>query len=278
MKKRISSDSRVSSDKRRAGRAAGAGRPAEPLAARSSGRTFQNLVVGRLRVVLPESMPVSAITRAHPTAVIRLIDRVSMGDGKSWLIRFEADNIDPGVVERMLYTHPHVLEVWLAAAGSGRRSFVIRVVEAPYIPTVRRFSVLRWLPIPVRAGVADWTVLCPRAEWTPFLADLRKHVPSVEVLGVGVQSLRDPEGPLTRRQAEVYRQAVLEGYYELPRRISMSELAKRLHCSKSSLFELLSRAERKMLRPDLLLPNIPLVVPAARRGRARSDPVVETGV
>lgn len=216
-------------------------------------------------------MSIAQMSRDHPEAIFRLIDRVPMEDGKTWLVRFEVDNMDPGLVERLFYTNPRVAEVWLAAAGPGRRSFVVRVFEAPYISTVRKFSVLRWLPIPVRAGVAEWTILCPRVEWAPFLAELRKHVRGVEVLGVGVQSLRDPEGPLTRRQAEVYRVAVLEGYYEFPRRISMSELAKRLHCSKSSLFELLSRAERKMLRTDLLATPIPLVVPGGRKSRPRAS-------
>lgn len=223
-------------------------------------------------MTLPEGMPLSDFTRAYPGSAFHLTDRVPMGDGKTLLVRFEVDNIDPGLVERTLYTNPKVAEVWMAAAGPGRRAFVVRTYAPNYIRTLERYAVLRWLPITVREGVADWTVLCPRADWGPFVADLQSRVPKVEVIAMGVHSLRGREGPLTRRQAEVYRQAVVEGYYDLPRRISMSELAKKLGCSKSTLFEVLGRAERKMLRTDLIATPTPLlVVPPAPRGRHPSD-------
>ncbi|HYK92482.1 MAG TPA: helix-turn-helix domain-containing protein [Thermoplasmata archaeon] len=234
-------------------------RALEPLSARSAGRGFQDLLVARLRVVLPEGMPLSEFTRRYPGSALHIMDRVPMGDGKTLLIRFEVDNIDPALVAQDLYTNPKVAEVWLAAAGPGRRSFVVRTYAPPYVRTLLRFAVLRWLPITVRAGVADWTVLCPRADWHPFLADLQKRVPEVTVVATGVHSLRSPEGPLTRRQAEVYRQAVIDGYYELPRRISMSDLAKKLGCSKSTLFEVLRRAERKMMRHDVIAAPTPLI-------------------
>ena len=214
-------------------------------------------------------MPLSGFTRTEPGSVCQITDRVPAGDGKTLLVRFEVDNVDPTLVARGLYTNPKVAEVWLAAAGPGRRSFVVRTYAPPYVRTLERFPVLRWLPITVRDGMADWTVLCPRADWQPFLDDLATRVPKVEVLAMGVHSLKSPEGPLTRRQAEVYRQAVLEGYYELPRRISMSELAAKLRCSKSALFEVLGRAERKMMRTDLIATPTPFISDRGGTRRAR---------
>ena len=249
-----------------------------PLAGKSGGRSFRDLLIGRLRIHMPVGMPLADFTREYPGAVFRVMDRVPVGDGKTIIIRFEVDNLDPNIVERRLYTNASVAEVWLAAAGPGHRSFVVRIFNPPYIPTLERFEVLRWLPITIQDGCADWTVLCPRSAWKPFVADLRSRVDGVDVLAVGVQSsLRDPEGPLTRRQAQVYRQAVLEGYYEIPRRISMSDLAKKLHCSKSTICEVLARAERKMLRTDQFAAPAPLVpVPETprRRRRATTGPLL----
>lgn len=225
--------------------------------------------MARLRLTLPPGMPLSEFTRDHPASSFHLLDRIPARDGQTYLVRFEVDHIDPTIVERSIYANPNVMEVLLSAAGPGRRTFIVRSVPPPYMPTVERFYVLRWLPITVREGIADWTILCPRAEWSAFIADLKTHVPRVDILAVGVHSLRDPTGPLTRRQAQAYRQAVLDGYYAVPRRVSLSQLAQRLNCSKSTLSEVLARAEAKMLRTDVV--DTPPPVPADRTP-ARTPP------
>ncbi len=235
------------------------------LGARASREVYRDRLVGRIRVTLPSGTVLGDLSRRHPDATIQILDRLPMGDGQTFLVRFEADGIPPEAVEEELGSDPGVHEVWLAGTGPGRRCSVIRARAPPYMPTIERFSVLRWLPMIIRNGTALWTLLCPRAEWAPFLKDLRSRVPAVEVLALGTQTLQGSDGPLTPRQAEVYRLALLEGYYEYPRRISMSALAERLHCSKSSLFEVLARAERKMLRTDLSAYPSPVLIRPARR-------------
>jgi HTH DNA binding domain len=243
-----------------------------PHPRQSGGRSFRDLLIGRVRITLPPGLALGDLTRQHPEASFHLVDRIPTGDGRTILVRFEVDGLNPAVIERKLYTNRQVAEVWLAAAGPGRRTFVVRCFNPPYMVSLQRFAVLRWLPITIRDGVADWTVLCPRVEWQPFIADLRTRVPQVDILGVGVRSLRDPESPLTRRQAQVYRQAVLEGYYEIPRRISLTGLAAKLRTSKSTICEVLARAEGKMLRTDLATALPPSIDAPAGSRRPRAVP------
>ncbi len=61
-----------------------------------------------------------------------------------------------------------------------------------------------------------------------------------------VRSIREAS-LLTKRQEEVLRTAVREGYYETPKRIYLDGLAKKLQVSSSSLGEILKRAEKAII-------------------------------
>jgi predicted DNA binding protein len=54
-------------------------------------------------------------------------------------------------------------------------------------------------------------------------------------------------GTLTFDQSKIIRIAEEQGYFEFPRRVSLTELAQRLHMSKSNLEEILRRAEHKIV-------------------------------
>lgn len=62
-----------------------------------------------------------------------------------------------------------------------------------------------------------------------------------------VTAYKEKEGMLTDRQREILRLAIKHGYYEIPRRITLEELAREVGISKSSLAEILRRIERKLL-------------------------------
>lgn len=68
----------------------------------------------------------------------------------------------------------------------------------------------------------------------------------VEVLGVETIDARGSR-VLTGRQEEATRAALRAGYYEVPRGLSLTELADRLDVSPSALSELLRRAEGRAL-------------------------------
>jgi predicted DNA binding protein len=55
------------------------------------------------------------------------------------------------------------------------------------------------------------------------------------------------EEPLTVRQEQVLVAALESGYFDYPRKVRLSELAKRLNISPSTLDEVLRRAERNVL-------------------------------
>lgn len=62
-----------------------------------------------------------------------------------------------------------------------------------------------------------------------------------------VQGLETDDNLLSDRQESAVRAALAEGYYKVPRDISLSELAEKLDLSVSSISELLRRAEGRII-------------------------------
>lgn len=56
-----------------------------------------------------------------------------------------------------------------------------------------------------------------------------------------------PDGVLTQRQHDALAQALASGYYDVPRKTRLSDLAADMDVSQSSLSELLRRAERRLV-------------------------------
>lgn len=120
----------------------------------------------------------------------------------------------------------------------------LEVDACPLQHAVIASGVLPRFPFEVRGGFDQWLIISEREEAAKFVSDLRGRGARVEVV-----SSREyhPHGSLTERQRELMEAAIAQGYYEVPRRVTLTKLAERLHVSKSTLSETLARGERRVL-------------------------------
>ncbi len=144
---------------------------------------------------------------------------------------------------------PGVAEVELIDATD--QSALYRVVYRgdPFVPLLRRLRLLRHLPIPIRQGVATWRIVGPETRVRALLRALESSgvVFAVEALRHGAVDV--VPASLTPRQREVLRQALSEGYFDVPRRISLTKLAAKVGVAISTLSVTLAVIERKILEP-----------------------------
>ncbi len=132
--------------------------------------------------------------------------------------------------------------------AESRGSERLRVVHRhpPLLSLFREFQLMHRFPFPVEKGVATWVMAGPEARVRPFLSRLTKAIP-----GTRVESVRHDEGNqedvLTKRQREIFRRALDAGYFEVPRRTTLSDLARQMGMAISSLSEALAIVERKLL-------------------------------
>lgn len=190
----------------------------------------------RIEVRLPEGHWSGDVSRSRPEAILRIEETMPLGRGRGTARLSSSTNLiseleqHPGVDEvRDLGDHRY--EVDIAPRGGG------------YIKPIREVGVIPHSPFEVRDGWVDWTIECA--------ADKSREL---------VQLLRDGEIPyrvvstrstgarmLTPRQRVVFDSAMNEGYWDSPRRITLSALADLLSVSKSTLSVQLHKIEGVVL-------------------------------
>lgn len=232
----------VSSTKRR-GRLV---RPRSPSAAvpRQGGRGPVNIC--RLRVPLPASAWIAEFSAEHPQVRIEVLSRLDLGQLRSLTeIRLHAS--DSASLVGALRGLPQVeaLDELETAPGEVHLRVINRTSE--FVPIFRELRIMRRFPFTIEGGVGSWVVVAPQTQIERLMARVRERAPSAVVEAVRHTDPTRPTGPLTRRQADLLRRALAAGYFEVPRRVTLTALAKNLGMAASSLSEALAIVEKKLL-------------------------------
>lgn len=142
---------------------------------------------------------------------------------------------------------PGVVDVELLGVSSDTELCRVFFRGETVAPVIKRFGLVRQFPFPVRAGVATWTVVGPERKVRGLLDALKRGRWPVQIESVRGGTVETNRYGLTARQREILRRAVSEGYFDVPRRISLTELAERIGVAVSTLSVSLSVIERKIV-------------------------------
>jgi hypothetical protein len=158
---------------------------------------------------------------------------------------------------------PRVVGVERIASSPGEALLRVFFRGRTYIPLHRDLGLIRQHPFPVHGGIARWTVIGPAPKVRRLVERLQR-----EGEGMRVEFIRPVESlgarpTLTVRQDEVLQRALAAGYFDVPRRISLSDLAARLGVAVSTLSVTLALIEKKILTAPLS--TAPPLLPSPRR-------------
>lgn len=189
-------------------------------------------------------IPCSHLGVSPPPAVVHLRLAPHM---EGWLIYLW--NRD-GVQEPLLAWLGKYLDLKPVSHGAKRPRLVTVVTsELPeaWRPLIEDLSVELMVLDP--AGKINLNLRGPRSALRGFLDVLGAAEASVEdgteVHGIG--PVKDGDRILTDRQREVLMYAISAGYFQVPRKLGLKELAEQLEMSEGALSELLRRAEGRVL-------------------------------
>lgn len=101
-------------------------------------------------------------------------------------------------------------------------------------------------PFYIKDGEINWEISAPRKNISKLRQKLDKLGLKPEV--DKVVEIPDSEKLLTDRQREVLLKAIDRGYYETPRKTSLSNIADELGIAKSTCSQILHRAEEKIVK------------------------------
>ncbi|MDP6870002.1 MAG: helix-turn-helix domain-containing protein [Candidatus Poseidoniaceae archaeon] len=178
----------------------------------------------RIEVRLPEGHWSGDVSRDRPDAVFRIEETMPLGRGRGTARLSSSSN-----VINELSSHSGVEEVRIL--GNNRYEVDIAPRGGGFIKPIRDAGVIPKSPFAVRDGWVDWTIECTPEKGKDLVQALSEQKIPYRI----ISTRRTNSRMLTPRQRFVFDSAMIEGYWETPRRITLTKLAKLLGVSKSTL-------------------------------------------
>jgi len=183
---------------------------------------------------------------AHPDVTIAILSRHDLDPRRSLTdvqmeVPFSADWMQE--VRRL----PLVEEVEVLSEGVSSIHFRVVHRTSVIVPIFRELHLERRFPFTIRAGDATWVVVGSEAKLRRLIERLRQRAPAVTLESVRHTELHQPSGPLTPHQSDLLHRAIAAGYFEIPRKVSLTELARNLGVAASTLSEGLAVIEKKLV-------------------------------
>ncbi|WP_122091045.1 helix-turn-helix domain-containing protein [Halalkalicoccus subterraneus] len=214
----------------------------------------------RLSIGLPEGVWIADVSRAHPETNVRVLAAMP-GDGVGFgLVRI--DGPDREAVVEWMRGAEDVTACSVLHRGDRGTLVQFETTQPLLLLSARESGIAIELPIDISDGSATVEITASRERLSKLGEQLRAFGLDFEVEYVREQVR--VEHPLPERQREVLLAAVENGYYDTPRRCSLTDLANELGVAKSTASETLHRAEGTVIKQ--------FVAGLANAGDPRSEP------
>jgi predicted DNA binding protein len=191
-------------------------------------------------------------THGHPELRVELINRMELTNN---LLLLEVRVFGPGageVGERVKH-HP-VLVRFEVNKESDRSALYQFVVKTPPLWRIlRRHRILTRYPVVYVDGTVRLETLAPASQVREFVREVSREVGPSRVEAVRQGSVTPSVLGLTSPQLAVFREALAAGYFGSPRRTTVTELARSLGRSKSTVSEQLALIQRRLAESALRL-------------------------
>ncbi len=156
---------------------------------------------------------------------------------------------NPNSLVSELKALPDIKRVYIAER-SPSKTLMMLILNTPLYCDISKNSNAFCVSCPYNSAPSDGDV-----SWNLFVKepkDISKVMDMLEFRGARAEITRITdafrEEALTARQKEIFSSAIRRGYFDFPRRTSLTELAKELSIKPSTLSEILRKAESKIAK------------------------------
>ena len=197
-----------------------------------------------LTIDLPEGVWVGDLSRSYPDTTFRILSAFPDDDSGYGLLEINSEEPDE-ILDRMR-THEAVQSLETVQRVEDRAVVQFETNELPLLLTIQRAQIPLEPPLELVDGEITLHLTAPRDRISAFADQL-------EALSIPYSLDRiygdvELSTPLTDTQRELLIAALERGYYDTPRRITLTELAADLGMASSTVSETLHRAEEIVLK------------------------------
>lgn len=197
-----------------------------------------------LTISIPGDVWIGTVTRDHADAKVRVLAAMVDGEVGTGLLELSGSTVD-GVLGA-LQERDEVSSITVLSQGQDKMLVQFETTDPLLLFPIMGSGVPLEMPFDIVGGNAHWTVTASRQH----LSELGEQLEAFEI-PFTVESVThqvETNHLLTDRQESIVRAAVEHGYYDTPRRCSLTELADELGLAKSTASETLHRAEEKIVK------------------------------
>jgi hypothetical protein len=205
-----------------------------------------HMVVCRLNVTLSQPYWHQELARRHPETSIEVLGYSLTKDGMLLDLRVHVNDIASWVDE--LREFDDIYDV--TPLGRVGKAETVRVTykENAFTATANRLHLILRTPVTVKDGAYEVVMAGPEKNVKQFI----RMFPSKVRLMAVYDAERNGGTTLTPRQSYVFHRAMEAGYFEVPRRVTLTQLAAQIGVAVSSLSEMLAIVEKKLLEESLV--------------------------
>jgi predicted DNA binding protein len=211
--------------------------------------------VVRIRFEISEDLPLKEFTIAHPELEASIVATQTLPDGHA-VIEFDVTSQRPADYTGELGHCPHVLSVTrIDPVGPRTRYQALIDLTPSYVKVVNEFGALLRYPRLVARGKHTAEVAARTSQIRRVLQGMRQICSEVEVLRFGRGPMRTCPSGLTPHQVALLHHSLSAGYFDVPRRVTLTGLARGLNRSKSSVSRALAIIERQLVESSVGRPS-----------------------
>jgi predicted DNA binding protein len=197
-----------------------------------------------METTVPPIVWYSALSRKYPDLTFEIGNDINLPKS-SVLVEILVRGTDTNL-SRQIGAYSGVQSVESVSTQRGTRTYRVVFTNPWGRRVVSDLRLVIRYPRILRNGTFTFEAVARMTQVRALVRRLRSMGFAMRILSVR-KSLETPLGaPLTRIQAQRFREAVDLGYFEVPRRITLKQLARKVSRSPSSVSRILAEVERKL--------------------------------
>jgi len=211
-----------------------------------------DIVLAHVKVELPGEVWITEASKNFPTVKfeIQTLLPISLSGESGSIINnalVKIQSVEWPKIIPLIEKHPSVISLnkWeetdtdVLINVKSKDTFILRSL-------IQSECILKY-PILVQSGISTWELISPRKKIDSLLELFEEMGIVYSISSIGALKKEEDSVALTKRQELVREKAMALGYYELPRRITLTQLADKLDIAKSTLSGILRRISKKLI-------------------------------
>ncbi|WP_458189622.1 helix-turn-helix domain-containing protein [Haladaptatus sp. NG-WS-4] len=196
-------------------------------------------------ITIPEDTWIGRVSTAHPASTFQVVTVLTGDESSVALVELTAEN--PVSILADIERCEDITALELLWKEEERALLQVETTNPVLLDPVWEVGVPLQTPFEIADGSASWELTTSNGRLSALgdrldSAGIRFDIDSIRRIGDS-----DADEILTDRQRQVFLAAVEHGYYETPRRATLTDVAASMDISKATASDILHRAEERIV-------------------------------